>query len=170
MSVDAKQLRILHFPDPALRRKAQPVQEVTDEVRAVAARMFELMAEAEGVGLAAPQIGVAWQVFVTAEREGQPAQVYINPRLSDPTEASDVVEEGCLSLPSIIVDVRRPRGITITAQDLEGKEFTLRDEEFMARVWQHEFDHLQGILIIDRMGPMDRLANRRALRDLQAEG
>jgi len=168
MAVDAKHLRILHFPDPALRTRAQPVAEIDDNVRAVVDRMFELMREAEGVGLAAPQVGLPWRVFVTAAREGHPERIYVNPRLSNPAAEPEVAEEGCLSLPNIRVEVRRPKAITVTAQDLEGNEFTVRDEEFLARVWQHEFDHLEGILIIDRMSPMDRLANRKALRDLKS--
>lgn len=168
MAVDAKRLQIVHFPDPALRTRAEPVKAIDDEVRTVVNRMFDLMHEAEGVGLAAPQVGLPWRLFITAARDAHPIRVYINPRLSDPGDETEVAEEGCLSLPNIRADVRRPRAITITAKDLEGIEFTLRDGDFLARVWQHEFDHLEGTLIIDRMSPMDRLANRKALRDLKA--
>ena len=169
MAIDAKRLQILHFPDPALRSRALPVESIDEDVHAVAARMLELMHEAKGIGLAAPQVGMPWRMFVTGDREGHPERILINPELSNPAEVLEAAEEGCLSIPNVRVTVRRPVAISIRAQDLEGKEFTLRADDIMARVWQHEVDHLNGVLIIDRMSPMDRLANRKALRDLKAE-
>lgn len=149
--------------------QAAPIEHIDDLVRAVAARMIDLMHEAEGVGLAAPQVGLPWRMFVThAQDEAQP-QVYINPHLQ-PVAGSPRVrhEEGCLSLPGIYVEVDRPAAVELTALDLEGNELRLSDDSTRARVWQHEFDHLNGVLIIDKMSPLDRLATRRALKDLQA--
>ncbi|MDX1682306.1 MAG: peptide deformylase, partial [Phycisphaeraceae bacterium] len=121
MAVDIDQLKILHYPHPALRRKADPVGEVTEEVQAVAKRMLELMHEAPGVGLAAPQVGLNWRMFV-ANPTGEPEDddVYINPTLSQPSDETEVVEEGCLSLPGVDVQVRRPIEITIEATDTDG--------------------------------------------------
>jgi peptide deformylase len=168
MSVDVAGLRILRYPHPALRTPGRPVGEIDQDVRAVAARMLALMHEAEGAGLAAPQVGLAWRLFVTGARDGRPDLVYVNPRLTQLGGAMQVRTEGCLSLPGIDVEIRRPASAAITALDLEGREFSLSDEEMLARVWQHEIDHLDGILIIDRMSTLDRIATRRVLRELEA--
>lgn len=168
MPVDIARLRIVQYPDPVLRTAGQALPAVTDEVRQVARRMLELMHQAPGVGLAAPQVGLGWRLFVAnATKEPGDDRVYINPVLSDPSRELEDVEEGCLSLPQVNAQIRRPVGITIQATDLEGKRFTETSSELPARIWQHEMDHLDGILIIDRMAPIDRLANRRALRDLE---
>lgn len=173
-------LTIVKYPDPTLRRKAAPLKDIDAGIRGAAARMIELMHEAEGVGLAAPQVGLPWRLFVahvppTAERspEADPisatpsARVYINPVLSAPAGAPEPFEEGCLSLPDITGDVLRPSTITITAMDLEGRTFTQTGTGLLARCWQHEVDHLDGILIIDRMTQMSRLKNRSAIRGLE---
>ena len=168
MSVDPAQLRIVHYPDPALREATEPVDPGDATVRAVAERMIELMHEAEGVGLAAPQVGLAWRVFVTNAREADPEdRVYFNPALTLAPGEIETEDEGCLSLPGIQVAVRRPLRATIRATALDGVAFEAEAEGFLARVWQHEFDHLEGRLIIDRMGPRDRLANRKALREME---
>ena len=171
MAVDSTRLRIIHYPDPVLRRKAQPIERITDEVRAVAMKMLELMHQAPGVGLAAPQVGLPWRLFV-ANPTQDPAEdrVFVNPQLSDPARELVDYEEGCLSLPDIRADIRRPRAVTITATDLEGHSFTLTSDELPARIWQHEYDHLDGVLILDRMSPIDRMANRKLIRQLEAAG
>jgi peptide deformylase len=179
-AVDVGALRIVEYPAPVLRAKAKPVEKVTEEVREVALRMVELMREAEGIGLAAPQVGLSWRMFVcdvpaTEDRspEHDPpdatagAQFYINPRLSNPVGALVRMEEGCLSLPDIRGDVLRPPTITITALDLNGKAFTRTATGLLARCWQHEVDHLDGVLIINRMTQMSRLKNRAAIRELE---
>ena len=168
MSVDPKHLQIVCFPHPVLCRQAEAIGEITDEVRAVAARMIELMTEADGVGLAAPQVGISWRLFVTAAREDEPQRVFVNPRITSVSDEGDVAEEGCLSLPNVRVEVRRAEAISVQARDLEGREFDVESGQLSARVWQHEMDHLNGVLIIDRMGTRDRIANRKAIRDLQA--
>lgn len=162
-------LQIVKYPHPVLAARAEPVAEVDDEIRALAARMIESMYEAEGVGLAAPQVGRSIRLFVADPRdspENDPV-VFINPELEldGPLEP---FEEGCLSIPDVRVTVRRPIAVRITATDLDGNRFTLENDEFAARVWQHEFDHLNGTLIIDRMGPRDRLVQRRTLKDMRA--
>ena len=162
------QLKIVSYPDPVLRQKAEPVEEITDETRAVAQRMLELMHEAPGVGLAAPQVGLSWRMFVV-NATGDPADdhVFINPELVNPGRTLEDDEEGCLSLPGIRAEIRRPKQVTIRATDLEGKAIELTSDDFDARVWQHEFDHLDGVLIIDRMARIDRMANQQAIRDLE---
>ncbi len=184
MPVDPTQLEIVEYPDAILRRKAAPVERVTDEVRAVAKRMIELMNEAEGVGLAAPQVGLAWRMFVAdvpAGEKGRSAssvpptategpRVYINPVLSHPADGIEPYEEGCLSLPGIRGEVLRPKTITITAMDAEGQAITSTASGLLARCWQHEVDHLDGILILDRMTQAFRIKNRVKVKALEREG
>jgi peptide deformylase len=180
MSVDAQTLTLQIYPAAVLRKKAQPVPAVTDEVRAVAARMIDLMRAEEGIGLAAPQAGLSWRMFVvdvppsedrSADTEPPSAtrgpQVYINPSFASPIGAPVAAEEGCLSLPDIRGDVLRPPTVTISATDLEGKSFTATATGLLARCWQHEMDHLDGVLIIDRFTQLSRLKNRSAIRDLE---
>ncbi|MDX2132615.1 MAG: peptide deformylase [Planctomycetota bacterium] len=181
MPADPSLLRVVHYPDPVLRRAAVDVA-VSDELRAVARRMIELMHEHEGIGLAAPQVGLPWRLFVTfvpptADRPAdasplladQAARVYVNPVLSDPEGPLEPFDEGCLSLPEIHGAVLRPRSVTISALDEHGTPITRRASGLLARCWQHEMDHLNGVLIIDRMPPIHRLKNRSALKDLEAE-
>lgn len=176
-------LGIIHYPAGVLRETARPVEAVTDEVRAVARAMVRLMHEAPGIGLAAPQVGLPWRMFVcdvppdedgTRLPDDEPAtatttpMVCINPVLSDYSRDLVAFEEGCLSLPEIHGDVRRPTTCTITALDIDGNEFTRRATDLLARCWQHEFDHLEGVLITDRMDPRGKRRNKRAMEDLES--
>lgn len=168
VNIEPSQLTIITYPHPGLRHRADPIDDVTDEVRTVAHRMIELMHEAEGVGLAAPQINIPWRLFVTNSRQdGDMDRVYVNPILRDPGGSFEIREEGCLSLPEIAGEVRRPSQITIDAIDLEGNPFSMTEEGYLARIWQHEFDHLNGVLIIDRFTPMAKRANRRIVKALE---
>jgi peptide deformylase len=159
---------VLH-PDPVLRMKAKPVAAIDDFVRDLVADMRRVARELDGAGIAAPQLGESVRIFLTCAREEEPERVFINPVL-DATGAVCPHDEGCLSLPDIRGTILRPGAARIRALDLEGNEFTLESDGFPARVWQHEYDHLEGVLIIDRMRPIDKLANRRALRDLERAG
>ncbi|MBI1337112.1 MAG: peptide deformylase [Phycisphaera sp.] len=172
MPVNIEQLRIVLYPDPVLRNKASELRGVTHEVCAVAQRMLQLMHEAPGVGLAAPQVGLPWRMFVANARQDGDSEdlVFINPRLIDPSREVGDYEEGCLSLPGINANIRRPLGITIEATDLEGKTFRMTSQTLSARIWQHEYDHLDGVLILDRMTPLDKRANQRLIRELEAGG
>ena len=167
-NVDPAKLRIVRYPAPVLRQVAEPIGEVDDRIRAVAERMIELMHEARGVGLAAPQVGLPWRMFVAnpAVEPGED-QVFINPELTEASAQTEPRDEGCLSLPHINAEVTRPRQITITALDEHGQRFTLSSDALPARVWQHENDHLDGVLILDKMTRVDRMANRRAVKDLE---
>jgi peptide deformylase len=146
--------------------------------------MIELMRESKGIGLAAPQVGLSWRMFVVeidpeskrakAKGDGPPTatrgpEVYINPRLSQPASSVEAGEEGCLSIPGVYGDVLRPPTISITATALDGKEFTTTGSGLLARCWQHEYDHLDGVLILDRMIAPHRVRNRLAVRDLERD-
>ena len=148
--------QIRQYPDPALRLRAHEVESFDDDLRRLVDRMAFLMDEAVGVGLAANQVGVVRRVFVfLREGEGGPT-VVVNPRLvarSDELEADD---EACLSLQGVLVPVERPAAVTIEAQDVTGAELRLELEGLDARVAQHELDHIDGVLILDRTTPEAR--------------
>lgn len=164
---DPTSLRIIHYPDSRLRARSAPVDRFNAELRDLAARMLTLMRESKGVGLAAPQIGVLLRLFVM-NPTGQPSddRVLVNPVI-DEMEGSAVATEGCLSIPGVSVQIRRPVACRIVAQDLAGEPVELRGRDLVARIWQHETDHLNGVLILDRMGPSDRVATRKVLRALE---
>ncbi len=169
----AEALEIVLWPDPRLRRKCLPIAEFdTETVRRLtllADRMFAIMREEKGVGLAGPQVGVNVQIFVmNPTRSGKPDgdRIYINPQLSEP-DGEDELEEGCLSLPDINTPVLRSLRLRINARTLTGDVIDETAEGFAPRVWQHETDHLNGILILDKMPPSIRMSHRKELKNLE---
>jgi peptide deformylase len=164
---DVDKLHIIHYPDPRLRAVSESVTNFDGELKALVARMMELLADEKGLGLAATQLGVNQRVAIISPT-GQPddIRVLVNPVLHE-LHGSLEAEEGCLSLPGINVQVRRAQRCRVTAQDLEGRKIDQILEDLPARICQHEADHLNGVLIIDRMGPTDRVATRRTLRALE---
>jgi peptide deformylase len=162
--------RLVTYPDPVLRARAREVAGVDAPTRELVHEMLRIMREEDGVGLAAPQVGESIRMFVTAaqDEESAPERVYINPVIVSCEGALEASEEGCLSLPGIRGTIRRPPVVTVHATGLEGESFTLTSSGLLARCWQHEIDHLDGILIIDRMSAIDRLASRKPLRQLEA--
>ncbi len=166
---DLDNLRIVCYPDPILREKAEPVTEFDENLKAFVEHMYELMKTGEGVGLAAPQVGISARLFVlnpTGEPEDR--KVYINPEFIGTNGVAER-EEGCLSLPGINVMMRRARVARLRAQDVEGNTFEESGEDLLARIWQHENDHLNGRLIIDNMSAADELANRKAIKQLKVD-
>lgn len=162
-----KKLKVVLYPDPVLSRPAARVEAFDDALAALASRMLELMRESKGVGLAAPQVGESVQLFV-CNPTGEPGDdlIFINPAFTELSGGEDR-EEGCLSIPGVTVTMRRALHATMTASDLEGRLLRAEGAGLMARIWQHEVDHLHGRLIIDRMSPSDEIANRRALKQLR---
>jgi peptide deformylase len=160
------QLKIILYPDPRLRRISTDVKFDADLGNLVK-RMFELMREARGVGLAAPQVGQNLRLFIT-NPTGNPEddRVYVNPQFFD-AEGEEIADEGCLSLPGIHVNVPRATSVRIEARDAEGNVFERLETGYAARICQHELDHLNGILLTDRMGPTAKLENRKLLKDLE---
>ena len=162
-------LALVEFPHPALRRKAKPVVRLDDAIRDAVARMFEIMYEAEGVGLAANQVALPYRLFVAnlaGRRDAGEELVFVNPSLSRP-RGTAVQEEGCLSLPGLRMDVRRPERIVVDAWTLDGDPVHLDLDGLLARVVQHEFDHLEGRLFTDRLPEAAALEARRALDSLE---
>ena len=149
--------------------KAQPVEEINDDIRQLADRMADIMVEAKGVGLAGPQAGINLRIFVaSADGTKENAKVYINPTIKV-EGAIQAIEEGCLSLPGIYGKIKRYSKCTVTATDLDGNEFTEVGEDLPARIFQHEYDHLEGRMIKDRLGQAAKLRARRRLKQLEAE-
>lgn len=150
-------LPLRFYGDPVLRRKADPAPPGTAEVKDLALAMFETMYREKGVGLAAPQVGVSTRVFVVdVEDEGvRVKRAFVNPVITS-REGTVIGEEGCLSIPGFREDVKRAASIVVEAADEEGTRFTLPAEGLVARAIQHEIDHLDGILFIDRLSPIRR--------------
>ena len=146
-------MKVLTLGDEVLRQKSLPVEEVNQEISALADEMFETMIAADGVGLAAPQIGKLLRMFVVIA-DDDVRRVFINPQIiSTSTETGDY-EEGCLSIPGIYEKINRPLKVTVQAVNEKGKPFTLEADGLLARIIQHEYDHLDGILYIDRGDPL----------------
>lgn len=157
-------LPILSFPDPRLRTIAKPIAQVTDEIRHLAADMFETMYQAAGIGLAATQVDHHIQLIVMdlSEEKNQP-MVFINPQITPLTEDTLSYEEGCLSVPQIYDKVERPSRVKINAIDLEGKAFEIETDGLLAVCIQHEMDHLNGKLFVDYLSPLKRQRAREKL-------
>ncbi len=161
------ELKIVFWPTPVLTHRAKPVEQIDDWLRQVSRRMMELMEKHKGVGLAGPQVGLPLRLFVMAETgKAADARAIINPVL-DQQEGFEEAEEGCLSLPDIRGKITRYVKLRIQGLDIAGQPVVLHLEGFPARIVQHETDHLDGVLIIDRMAPLTRLAQRKALKALE---
>jgi len=159
--------QILHYPDPRLRRKAEPVSEVTEEVRALIADMTETMYEAPGVGLAAIQIGVAQRVVVIDVSETRDQlRVFVNPEIVT-AEGQQFLEEGCLSVPGIFESVARAEHVRVRALDRNGGAFELDASGFLATCIQHEIDHLDGKVFVDYLSRLKQQRIRKKLEKQQ---
>lgn len=154
--------QIRQYGDPALRMRAQEVAEIDDDLRRLATQMTELMHDAQGVGLAATQVGIVRRLFVCT-LDGNDLAV-VNPVLAKAGRATEVDDEGCLSLGQVRVPVERPTEVTLEGTGLDGEPLRLELEGMDARVVQHELDHLDGTLIVDRTDPESRREALRALR------
>lgn len=153
------------FGDPALKQTARPVAGFDDRLERLAKTMFEVMEREDGVGLAAPQIGVLSQVVVWCDPDNREERyVFVNPRIIARSEACTTASEGCLSVPGVTVEVPRADEISVSAQDLLGRTQTWHFTGLRARIIQHEVDHLEGRLILDRASPEER---RRVLKELR---
>ncbi len=161
-------LPIRLYPDPVLRVQCAPVEEFGPDLKHLVADMIETMHEAPGVGLAAPQVGVELRVAVvdaTAGMDPDAVRVLVNPRVVD-SAGVDTDTEGCLSIPDFTEKVTRPASVRIAATDLEGSPFEMDAEDIEARVIQHELDHLDGVLFVDRLRGLRRQRARSFLRRL----
>ena len=155
----ANKLELVSYGSKVLRQKAEAIGEITDEIRQLGQDMLEAMYEDGGVGLAAPQIGISKRILVL---DGTPVDPEIKPMVLISPEISarkgeEIGREGCLSLPGLEVDVKRSEKVHVTGKNLEGKNVSFDAKGFFARIIQHETDHLNGVLIIDYLNPMERI-------------
>ena len=153
-------LDIRTFGDPVLKTRAAPVESFDESLVRLTQDMLATMRDYEGVGLAANQVGRLKRVFVAAIEDEE--YVIVNPVLTDWSETTESVPEGCLSIPGILVDVERPTGVTVSGLDVSGRPLQIRASDLLARVLQHEVDHLDGVLILDRT---DRPSRKTAMRE-----
>lgn len=165
----AEPVSIISYPDPRLKKVSAPITAFDEALKALAQQMFVLMRQEKGVGLAAPQVAKNIRMFVmNATGKPEDDRVYVNPELSE-AEGEEEGEEGCLSIPELRVKIFRSRKLRIVAKDLEGKPIDESADGYIARIWQHETDHLNGILLTDRMGPVAKIANRSLLKNLEEQ-
>jgi peptide deformylase len=165
-------LKVIKYPEPVLSQPGEPVTEFDKELRKFVADMFETMYAAQGIGLAAPQVSVPKRITVIDLSMGKnPADrlVLINPEITF-REGKQYEEEGCLSFPDIREKIQRAFKVKIRAQNEHGKWFEMDGEELLSRAFQHEIDHLDGVLFITRMSPLKRDLNLRKIRKMQREG
>jgi peptide deformylase len=151
------------FGDPVLRGRAREVEELDGALAGLVEAMTATMYEEHGVGLAAPQVGVQKRLYTYDVGDGP--QVLINPVIVE-SSGESVFEEGCLSVPGLRFDIVRPQRVVVRGLDLEGREIVLDDDDYLARVMQHEIDHLDGVLVVDRLEPEERKLALRQLRRL----
>jgi len=171
-------LKMTYFGNPILRKKAAPIDEITDEIKDIAAEMVEVMRAQKGIGLAAPQVGLGIRLFIICvdheDEEGEVVlgepRVFINPILKNGSQEQVERSEGCLSIPELRAPVMRPLTIDVEALDLEGNRFEIKGAYgFLARVIMHENDHLNGVLFIDRIKGKQRAQLEPFLRKIKKE-
>ncbi|MHC4622509.1 MAG: peptide deformylase [Planctomycetota bacterium] len=168
--VDLEECGITHYPAAVLAGRAQPIEKIDDGIRRLVEKMTDIMLENKGIGLAGPQIGVALRIFIISlDGSRDNVKVYINPTVTKMTSALEPNEEGCLSVPNVYTKIRRYKKCTVTATGLDGGEFTEEAEGLYARALQHEYDHIEGLTIVDRMGQAARISHRRQLKKLRGE-
>lgn len=163
----SEELALRFYPDPILRKKALPIDRITPELKDLAKKMLEVMYREDGVGLAAPQVGLSIRMMVlntTGEPDGE--RVTLNPRITKHAGTIDS-DEGCLSFPGIRIVVPRDETVTLEYMDLAGKTQTIEAEALLSRAIQHEIDHLDGVLFIDLLSPTGKSAMKTRLKELE---
>jgi peptide deformylase len=165
-------MKIVHYPHPSLRHPGRPLTAIDKKVRLFVGEMLDLMYEFKGLGLAAPQVCLPYQVLVmnpTADPNQRDQEgIYINPVILE-RHGSIEGEEGCLSFPGLYGKVRRAKTVTVRAYDLQGRSFDVTATELKGRVLQHEIDHLHGSLFIDKMGSLAKLSARGAIEEFERD-
>ena len=159
-------LKVRRYGDPVLRMKAKPVGEITPAIRAMVDDMIETMYEEVGIGLAASQVGILQRLMVVGDEGGGAARALVNPVIAE-SGGQVTAEEGCLSIPGVFAPVTRAAWVKLEARDLDGQPVSIHARGLQARVFQHEMDHLDGILFIDRLEPV---ARDRIKRKIKKEG
>lgn len=168
--VDIDKCQMTRYPAGVLAERAKPVEKIDDNIRQFVDKMFDLMIKYKGVGFAAPQAGVSLRLFIISlDGSREHLKVFVNPTVI-PSGELDTNEEGCLSVPGIYTKIRRYKQCAVTATDLDGNEFKDQGEGLYARALQHEYDHIEGMTILNRMSQTARIAHRKQLKKLQERG
>lgn len=160
-------MEIAIYPNPVLRTKAKPIEYINNEICKIAGEMLDTLYDACGVGLAAPQVGLSIRLVVlniTGEETGE--RVFINPHIIE-ERGETMEEEGCLSFPDVMGRIIRSQYVKVTAYNLKGEQLEIEAEGLLSRAWQHEIDHLNGCLFIDKMTPASTIANKPKLKELE---
>jgi peptide deformylase len=160
-------MEIAVYPNPVLRTKAKPIEYIDNDIFRIAGERLDTLYDACGVGLAAPQVGLSIRLVVldiTGEKTGE--RVFINPHIIE--ERGEIMEEeGCLSFPDVRGKIIRSQYVKVTAYNLKGEQLEIETEGLLSRAWQHEIDHLNGCLFIDKMTPASTIANKPKLKELE---
>ena len=165
--MDIDKCQITHYPAGVLGKRAKPVEDIDDNILRLVDKMIDIMLKNKGIGLAAPQAGVSLRLFsISLDGSRENVRAYINPTVT-PNGELEAIDEGCLSVPGIYTKIRRYKKCEVTAIDLDGKEFTDQAEGLYSRALQHEYDHIEGITIVNRMGQPARIVHRKQLKKLQ---
>ena len=166
--IDVENCKITHYPAEVLAKPAETVTQINDKnLRKLIDKMTDIMLENGGIGLAAPQAGVPLRLFIISpDGTKESVKVYINPTIQ-PTGPVEAIEEGCLSVPNVQTKIRRYKKCKVTATDLDGKEFTEETQGLHARALQHEYDHIEGLTIVNKMGQTARIVHRKQLKKLE---
>jgi len=159
-------MKVRRYGDPVLRRRAESIREVTAEIRELAANMIDAMYDEAGIGLAAPQVGASVRLIVVGDERGRNPRALVNPVITE-QGGRVTAEEGCLSIPGVFAEVTRAEWVHVEAMDLDGQPLTIRARGLLARAFQHELDHLDGVLFIDRL---DAVTRDRIKRRIKKEG
>jgi len=157
-------LKIVKYPDSILKEKSKEVRHDDKSLRSLIPHMVDAMKKNQGIGLAAPQIGISKKVIVVTE--GEEVHAFLNPKIIKQSKGKERDEEGCLSLPGLFVKVLRSKQVEVTAQTIDGKEVRVKARGLGARIFQHEIDHIEGKLIIHRISPLTRWKLRNQLKNL----
>jgi len=160
---------IIKYPNPVLKKKCQEIKEVTEEIRNLGQAMIESMTESQGLGIAAPQVGELKRIIAvhlvkersSEEKSKELPQVFINPKIIKKSKKTVIDEEGCLSFPGLFLKIKRAEEVEVEALDKEGEKVQIKAEGLPARIFQHEIDHLDGVLFIDKIGFWQKLKIRK---------
>ena len=165
--IDFEECEITRYPAEVLGRRAEPVEKIDGDIRRLVDKMTDIMLEKKGVGLAAPQAGVPLRLFIISlDGSRENVKVFINPTVT-PVGELGAIDEGCLSVPGVYTKIQRYKKCQVTATDLDGNEFTDQAEGLYARALQHEYDHIEGVTIVNRMTQVARIAHRKQLKKLE---
>ncbi len=165
--IDIEKCQITHYPAGVLGRRAESVDEIDDNIFRLVDKMIDIMLKNKGVGLAAPQAGVSLRLFIISlDGSRDNVKAYVNPAVTPIGELA-AIEEGCLSVPGVYTKIRRYEKCEVTATGLDGNEFTDQADGLYARALQHEYDHIEGITIVNRMAQTARIVHRRQLKKLE---